>query len=106
MAEYFSVDPNHNLFVLGLFSVIEAYLNRDMADILSEVYLRDEYKEALIFRTGKLGDLLNLIESLEKLKLKDLNIYIEKYSLSLEIITEKYIKALEESENLMTKFIH
>ena len=85
-----------DLFILGMFSLIDAYLDRDLADILKQVSMKTEFKEALISREGKLGDVLKIIEIYEKSNWKELN----KFSLSPRIIFEDYLKAIEKAEEI------
>ena len=85
-----------DLFILGMFSLIDAYLDRDLADILKQVSMKTEFKEALISREGKLGDVLKIIEIYEKSNWKELN----KFSLSPRIIFEDYLKAIEKAEKI------
>lgn len=104
LSEYFSDDKSNNLFVLGLLSVIDGYLDRDIADVLEEISLFGEFKQALISREGKLGDLLSLIESFEKLNFKQCQQYLEDYSLDYDIISREYINSLEKSEEIIKAF--
>ncbi|PTV99096.1 EAL and modified HD-GYP domain-containing signal transduction protein [Halanaerobium saccharolyticum] len=104
LSEYFSDDKSNNLFVLGLLSVIDGYLDRDIADVLEEISLFGEFKQALISKEGKLGDLLSLIESFEKLNFKQCQQYLEGYSLDYDIISRKYINSLEKSEEIIKAF--
>jgi len=52
-------------FITGTFSLLDTLLSMPMTAILAELKLHDEVKEALINRTGPLGLMLNLIETLE-----------------------------------------
>ncbi|TDO92255.1 diguanylate phosphodiesterase [Halanaerobium saccharolyticum] len=104
LSKYFSDDKSSNLFVLGLLSVIDGYLDRDIGDILEEISLFGEFKQALISREGKLGDLLSLIESFEKLNFKQCQQYLDKYSLNYDTISRKYINSLEKTEEIIEAF--
>lgn len=104
LSAYFSKDKKQSLFVLGLFSVIEAYLDRDIEDILSEVSLNQEFKDALIKKEGKLGDLLILIENFEQFACDDFDLFAEKYSLEIREILDKYHISLKESQKIIKAF--
>lgn len=101
LSDYFSQKEEDSFFVLGLFTVMEAYLDRDIEDILAEVSLNKEFKRALIQKKGRLGDLLNLVENFEKFDFEDLIIFPKKYSLELPVIFTKYQKASEESQKII-----
>lgn len=53
------------MFLLGLFSVIDAMLDRNMEDILEHLPLSDKIKDALLNRTGELSIYIRLIETYE-----------------------------------------
>lgn len=57
---------NQNLFTLGLFSLIDAILDKPMERIMDQLPLADPIKDALINQSGPLADILNLSVSFEK----------------------------------------
>lgn len=54
------------LFLLGLFSLIDAILDTSMEDLLKKLPLSDEIKEALTTRQGKLAPFLQAVIAYEK----------------------------------------
>jgi EAL and modified HD-GYP domain-containing signal transduction protein len=50
--------PPQTAFTVGLFSVLDALMNQDMADVLEQLPLSDELNDALLYRRGEFGDLL------------------------------------------------
>lgn len=52
-------------FMTGTFSLLDTLLSMPMADIMAELSLPDDVKQALIERSGRLGLMLKLIEVLE-----------------------------------------
>ena len=53
------------LFTLGLFSVIDGMMDAPMHDVVASLPLADDMREALVRRTGRLGQLLDCVTSLE-----------------------------------------
>lgn len=53
-------------FITGSFSLLDTLLSMPMVDVMAKLSLHEDVKLALIERTGPLGQLLTLIESLEK----------------------------------------
>ncbi|MDP1681294.1 MAG: EAL domain-containing protein [Burkholderiales bacterium] len=53
-------------FITGSFSLLDTLLSMPMVDVMAKLSLHEDVKLALIERTGPLGQLLKLIESLEK----------------------------------------
>lgn len=52
-------------FITGSFSLLDTLLSMPMADIMAKLSLHDDVKQALTQRTGPLGAMLILIETLE-----------------------------------------
>jgi EAL and modified HD-GYP domain-containing signal transduction protein len=53
------------LFTLGLFSVIDGMMDAPMHDVVASLPLADDMREALVRRSGRLGQLLNCVTALE-----------------------------------------
>lgn len=87
---------DEDLFILGMFSLINAYLDRDLEEILLQIPIKEEFKEALISKEGKLGDVLEIIEIYEKSKWEDLS----NYSLDTETVFNEYVKSIEKAEKI------
>ncbi|TCL62005.1 diguanylate phosphodiesterase [Hydrogenispora ethanolica] len=54
------------LFLMGLFSMIDVFLGRPMADILDELPITEEVKGALLGKAGVYGNVLQLVQAYEK----------------------------------------
>ena len=94
LKKYLNIDED--LFILGMFSLINAYLDRDLEEILPQISMKTEFKEALISKEGKLGDVLKIINIYEKSnwgKLSD-------YSLDEEVVFNDYLEAIEKAEKI------
>lgn len=87
---------DEDLFILGMFSLINAYLDRDIEEILPQISMKAEIKEALISKEGKLGDVLKLINIYEKSNWEELS----EYSLHSEAIFDDYLEAIEKAEKI------
>ncbi|WP_146204187.1 hypothetical protein [Halanaerobium congolense] len=77
---------------------------RKLENILAEISLSNNLKEALIKREGQLGDLLLFIEAFEKLNLKEAENYIEKYSINYGMVFDNYSTALEKTKDIVEAF--
>jgi EAL and modified HD-GYP domain-containing signal transduction protein len=53
-------------FTVGIMSLMDALFSIRMADILGNVNVLDEVRDALLFRDGDYGRMLSLIEHVEK----------------------------------------
>ena len=94
LKKHLNIDKD--LFILGMFSLINAYLDRDLKEILPQISMKTEFKEALISKEGKLGDVLDIIEIYEKLNWEGLN----KYNLDTEAVFKDYLEAIEKAEKI------
>lgn len=90
------LDIDEDLFILGLFSLINAYLDRDLEEILPQISMKTEIKEALISKEGKLGDVLKLINIYEKSNWEKLS----EFSLDSAAIFNDYLEAIEKAEKI------
>lgn len=78
-------------FMVGLFSTIDAMLNRPMADIIDPLPMSDATKQALKHHGGDLGALLHDVVRYEQGLWAD----ITEQHASLEAFSEQYIQAVE-----------
>jgi len=53
------------LFLIGLFSLLDAMFRMPLSDVLERINLAPEAREALLNRTGPFGDALNFVEAYE-----------------------------------------
>ncbi len=58
MAEQIGADDPKSYFTVGLFSTLDAILDRKMADLLKELNLNEELQDALLQHEGELGAML------------------------------------------------
>lgn len=52
-------------FMTGIFSLLDVLLDSTMDDVLAQISLPDDVRDALLARRGSLGQLLELVEALE-----------------------------------------
>jgi EAL and modified HD-GYP domain-containing signal transduction protein len=78
-------------FMVGLFSVIDAMLNRPMAEIIKPLQISDATKQALTHRQGDLGRLLKDIIHYEQGQWDEIN----EQMVTLELFSQRYIEAAE-----------
>lgn len=89
LAESFGCLPE-TAFLVGLFSPLDAILQKPMSDLLATIPLHEEVKQALLNGKGQLGDLLNFVvpyEQNEVMSIPD--------NISIEQLNDAYLKATE-----------
>ncbi len=57
--------PGQQAFIVGLFSLLDALLDRKLDDVLEQLSLTDEIEQAILLRAGLLGSMLELYESIK-----------------------------------------
>ena len=57
--------PGQQAFIVGLFSLLDALLDRKLDDVLDQLSLSKEIEQAILLRVGLLGSMLELYESLD-----------------------------------------
>lgn len=64
-AEQLGIDSPAELFTLGLFSVIDGMMDAPMHDVIASLPFAEDMREALVYRRGQRGRLLDCVASLE-----------------------------------------
>lgn len=93
------VEP-FDVFLTGLFSLIDVLMNRPLAEILNELPVSKNVKDALLGKQNMLGKLLELIIKYEKGNWEEVSIIIKKIQLDEEFVSSCYLKAIESLEDL------
>ncbi|BBA69676.1 EAL and HDOD domain-containing protein [Geobacter sulfurreducens] len=71
-------------FMTGILSLADALLKVSMDEILAPLNLDNDVREALLSRTGELGELLTLVEKIEKDDFENIASSFEQFQLSME----------------------
>ena len=79
----------HNFFMMGLFSLIDALLDRHMEDVLKDIYIEVEVKAALLGEENIYSDVCNLVIAYEKGDWENVKDYSEKIGVN-EIVLPTY----------------
>ena len=99
MGEVVRADSSE-LFMLGLFSLIDGMLDDSMDNIMNQLPLSENIKAALVLRSGSLFPFLHLIECYESCDWKSLEDDIALVKISAEMIMEFYLDAVKLADNL------
>jgi len=91
--------PNpERFFLVGLFSVLDAVLDRPMEQILAMLSLSEEIREALTQHKGPLGTVLNCVQSYERRDWEDAQASVQ---LVQHAVESSYLEALSWSSNMV-----
>ncbi|MBF0495065.1 MAG: HDOD domain-containing protein [Deltaproteobacteria bacterium] len=86
------------LFIVGLFSQLDAMLDNKMETLLVELPLSDKVKKALISREGEMGDYLNFSSCYEKGNWNSCSILTSNLEIDEKQIPKFYIEAVNWAE--------
>ncbi len=96
LAEYFKLHAEPaDFFLFGLFSMVEAFLDRPIKEILEELPLGEEIKQALLGNESIFNSVLKLVESFERADWQSFDLWAEKLKLNQERIAILYVDAVE-----------
>ncbi len=92
--------PREALFTTGLFSSIDAILDRPMEDVVEQIPLSEDVVGALVARSGSLGRYLSLVESYEKGGWESMSRIAAELCIGEDAITGLYIEACRSGSQL------
>jgi EAL and modified HD-GYP domain-containing signal transduction protein len=85
----------NNLFLLGLFSLLEAMLDTPIVDLLKELPVDDLIKEALIKKSGPWMPYLNAVITHERREAKECIQALTEIGVAIKDVNELYLQSLE-----------
>ncbi|PRR81700.1 EAL and HDOD domain-containing protein [Clostridium vincentii] len=88
-------DKGFMAYMTGLFSLMDAILGAPIDNIVKELYLPDEVKDALISKNNSLNDILSLVISYEKGDWNRVLDFAKELSIKPDIIVKNYFDSLE-----------
>ena len=84
-----------DFFLMGLFSVIDALVDKPMEELLSDLPISEEIKHALMGRENVFRDVYSLIIAYEKGDWEQTTIYSQKLSLPEEELPDMYLDSVK-----------
>lgn len=89
-----------NVFFMGMFSLMDAFLDRPLAEVLDELPLSQEVKHALLGEENRFSSILNLVLVYEKGDWANLIKYVQKIDLDESEISVLYLQSLDMANQL------
>jgi EAL and modified HD-GYP domain-containing signal transduction protein len=83
-----------SLFLMGVFSVLDAMLEMSMEDALQLVLVSDDIHAALVSHTGRFGDVYNFMIDYESANWSAVSRLLILYDLTPEVIYSAYVETL------------
>jgi EAL and modified HD-GYP domain-containing signal transduction protein len=83
-------------YLMGMFSTLHHLIDAPLADILAEVPVVDEVKQALLEKTGRAGALYRLAISYERADWESIGTLAEELQIPANLLTSLYFNCVEE----------
>lgn len=83
-----------DLFLMGLFSLIDALVDRPMQELLRDLPVAEDLKQALLGEENRLNDVFRLVISYEKGDWDTTSAYLEKLGLDEAILPDIYLQSV------------
>lgn len=92
-----------DLFIVGLFSLLDVLMEMPMADVLERTPLAEPVKEALLLRSGRYAPFLRLAEACEQQDFEQVEVLAQALECSPDDVNAAQLKALAWAEGLLVE---
>ncbi len=97
--EHLGQFPSTDYYTVGLFSLLDAFLDRPITEIIESLNLPKEMEDGILLTNGSLGLALNSAKCFQEGRLDDLKLdKLAKYQLDLPTLDKLYKESLIESD--------
>lgn len=94
-------------FTIGLFSVLDAFFDQEMTDILKNLPLTDEVKNALLHHQGTEGKILLTVEAFEQARWQNIDwAFLEALSIDKSTLKASFLDAIQWSHTISSQMAH
>lgn len=91
--------PEYEFYTVGLFSMLDAFLDRPILEIVKSLNLPESMENAVLKESSPLGLALHTARCFQEARLTDIRFDdLDRYGLSLEIMDALYKEALQEAD--------
>lgn len=99
-SEHFDQTGRDNLFIIGIFSLLDVMLDMPMAQVLEKLMLPEPINEALLRKSGVYGPFLQLTEAYESEDVSKIEKLASKLNYTPSKLNDCHFEALAWAENL------
>ncbi len=93
--EFQGRDYSDSAFMTGVLSLVDVLLGTPMQEILNQLNLDEEVRQAILERKGPLGSLLLLTEKLESMDFAEVALLLERYQCNLDVLVDAQLEAID-----------
>ncbi len=92
-------------YLMGMLSTLNYLIDAPLVEILEEIPISDEIKEALLEKKGKYGAMYALILCYENADWANLDLYANELNIASEVLTTTYFECVEEAERTWREIV-
>ena len=96
---------SNDAFLIGLFSTLDILTGHSIEQEISSMNLNEVVEDALIYREGVGGKLLNLVKAYEDAKWDRVNKYLETFNIDKDTMYRMYFDSLQEVQKLWSQLM-
>ena len=93
------ISPN-DAYLLGMFSTLNYLIDAPMEEILADLPITQEVKDALLYRSGQCGDLYDLVLAYERADWKVIGDLADSLGIPVNLLTNIYFQCLSDVDNI------
>jgi EAL and modified HD-GYP domain-containing signal transduction protein len=98
--EFQGRDYSDSAFMTGVLSLVDVLLGTPMHEILNQLNLDEEVRQAILERKGPLGSLLLLTEKLETMDFAEVSFLLARYQCNLDVLVDAQLEAIDWTNSL------
>jgi c-di-GMP-related signal transduction protein len=92
----------NDLFLLGLLSAMDGILDMRMPDVLKEIAIRDDIRDALLGKTNELRDIFDFVRNYERGCWEEISSSAARLGIQEAAISALYIEAVEWARQMLS----
>ena len=92
----------NDLFLLGLLSAMDAILDMRMSDVLQEITIRSDIRDALIGRPNALRDIFDLVLNYERGNFEEIASASQRLGIGEEVIPALYLESVDWAQQILS----
>lgn len=94
-------DQSSELFLVGLFSLLDVMLNVTMSDVMEKLPLEEDVKNALVNKQGPYSPFLRIVVAYERNQIRQLIKELKTVGIEPNIISNRYLEAIRYAKGLL-----
>jgi c-di-GMP-related signal transduction protein len=95
-------ESGNDLFLLGLLSAMDAILDMRMPDVLREIAIREEIRDALLGKTNRLRDIFEFVRNYERGCWQEIGPMAARLGISESAIPPLYVEAVDRARQILS----